>query len=262
MEAQAFWIPEGKDLFRATIYTQGPWNPQYQHGGPPAALLVRQIEQISPRPDMVLSRVSVDILGPIPIDSLHAHANLIRPGRNVELLEAYLVHEGRPLMHASGWRIRAPADRPPGIEPDIAPDKLPLESAPVMDPAWTCGYLDGTEWRFTRGSFISPGPATAWTRMRYPLVAGEETTPAQRLILAADAANGVSSPLDIREWQFIPPELTVHSLRPPEGEWVCLDALTVYQAEGTGLTTTALYDSRGLVGRSAQSLLISRRTEN
>jgi hypothetical protein len=131
-----------------------------------------------------------------------------------------------------------------------------------MDPAWSCGYLDATEWRFTRGGFISPGPATAWTRLRYPLIAGEESTPAQRLIVAADAANGISSPLDIREWLFIPPELTVHSLRPPIGEWICMEAVTFFQAEGTGLTTAALYDSHGLVGRSAQSLLISRRTEN
>jgi hypothetical protein len=109
---------------------------------------------------------------------------------------------------------------------------------------------------------MSPGPATAWTRLRYPLIAGEESTPAQRLIVAADAANGISSPLDIREWLFIPPELTVHSLRPPIGEWICMEAVTFFQAEGTGLTTAALYDSHGLVGRSAQSLLISRRTEN
>ena len=61
---EAFWIPEGNQLFRATIHTQGPWNPQFQHGGPPAALLVRQLEACSPREDMVLARVSIDIFAP------------------------------------------------------------------------------------------------------------------------------------------------------------------------------------------------------
>ena len=43
MMTEAFWIPEGNEMFRATIHTQGPWDPQFQHGGPSSALLVRQL---------------------------------------------------------------------------------------------------------------------------------------------------------------------------------------------------------------------------
>ncbi len=60
--------------------------------------------------------------------------------------------------------------------------------------------------------------------------------------------------------QFVPPELTVHILRPPTGEWICLDARTLIQSEGIGLTTADLFDERGFVGKSGQTLLISRRT--
>ena len=56
MTPSAFWIPVSASVFQATIHTQGPWNPQFQHGGPPAALLVRQMEQCTPRPEMVLAR--------------------------------------------------------------------------------------------------------------------------------------------------------------------------------------------------------------
>ncbi len=108
----AFWIPESEQVFRATIHTQGPWNPQFQHGGPPAALLVRQMEQCAPRPEMVLARVTIDMLGPIPLATLRATARLVRPGRKVELLEASLEYEGRTLMRATGWRIQAPSARP------------------------------------------------------------------------------------------------------------------------------------------------------
>jgi acyl-CoA thioesterase len=65
----------------------------------------------------------------------------------------------------------------------------------------------------------------------------------------------------MRSWQFIPPELTLHCLRPPVGEWICMDARTSLQAEGTGLTTANLYDERGLVARSAQTLLIAQRKQ-
>jgi hypothetical protein len=210
---------------------------------------------------MVLARVTIDILGPVPLAVLHATARLVRPGRRVELLEAFLEYEGRPVMHASGWRVQLPATHPPATEAATIPP-FPLQEHDVpTPPEWQCGFLAATEWRFVHGGYTSPGAAAAWTRLRYPLIEGEIATPAQRLLAAADSANGISSPLDIRSWQFIPPELTVHCLRPPVGEWICLDASTHLQSEGVGLTTADLYDEHGLVGRSAQALLISQRAE-
>ncbi|MEI7553823.1 thioesterase family protein [Candidatus Chlorohelix sp.] len=261
----SFWIDEGNDMFQPTIHTQGPWDARFQHGGPPGALLIRQLENCSPRPDTVLARISIDIFGPVPLAPLRAHAHLVRPGRSVEKLEALLEYEGRTVMRATGWRIRIPNERPTQAEEEIKlPEIVGLpESAPETDPTqapgWGGGFIKAIEWHFVHGGLEHPGPATVWLRMRYPLLAGEETSPMQRLILSADSANGASGPLDIREWQFIPPELTIHSLRPPTGEWICLEASTLIQTEGVGLTNANLYDLRGLVGRSAQALLIARK---
>jgi len=210
---------------------------------------------------MILARISIDILGPVPITTLHASARLIRPGRSVELLEASLEHDGRIIMRASAWRIRVPTDRPPAEEPDMPPPLPSQEGNSTVAPEWDCGFLAATEWRYVRGGYTQPGAAIAWIHMRYPLIAEEAVTPAQRLILSADSANGMSSPLDIRSWQFIPPELTIHCLRPPLGEWICVDASTLLQSEGIGLASANLYDERGLVGRSAQALLISQRAQ-
>jgi acyl-CoA thioesterase len=103
------------------------------------------------------------------------------------------------------------------------------------------------------------GQATAWARLRYPLIASETISPIQHLIAIADYANGLSWRFDIRSWQFVPPELTLHILRPPIGEWICLDAVTDLQSRGVGLTTARLFDQHGQVARSAQSLFIARR---
>jgi hypothetical protein len=254
----AFWIPERNGTFRATLHTQGPWSPHFQHGGPPAALLVRQMERCSPREDMMLARISIDILRPIPIGTLSAHAQIMRPGRSVELLEATLTHEERPVMHATAWRVGLPNARPPAEEPETAPALPAQENRPALVPEEMSGFIAATEWRYVSGGYME-GHATAWARLRYPLIAGEEPSPMQRLIAITDSANGVSSRLDIHEWQFVPPELTIHSLRPAVGEWLCLDAITHLQAEGIGLTTANLFDQHGLVGRSAQSLFIARR---
>jgi len=258
MMTEAFWIQEGDELFRATMHTQGPWNPHFQHGGPPAALLVRQLETWSPREDMVLARVSIDILAPVPIATCIARARALRPGRSVELLEATLEHEGRLVMRATGWRVRLPHVRPPADEPDLPPRLPEGGTNPIIASLVTSGFFSATEWRTVRED-NEHGRATAWARLRYPLIAGEAISPTQRLIAIADYANGLSWRLDIGSWQFIPPELTLHILRPPRGEWICLDAVTDLQTEGVGLTTAHLFDQQGPVARSAQSLFIARR---
>ena len=58
---------------------------------------------------------------------------------------------------------------------------------------------------------------------------------------------------------FINPDLTVHLLREPTGEWIGLDSTSHYSPTATGLAESALYDESGRVGRSVQSLFIDAR---
>ena len=89
-----------------------------------------------------------------------------------------------------------------------------------------------------------------------PLLPGEEPTPLQRVLVAADSGNGVSAALDWRSYLFINVDLSVHLHRMPEGEWVCLDAVTLPERNGVGLADTALFDERGPIGRALQTLLV------
>jgi hypothetical protein len=79
------------------------------------------------------------------------------------------------------------------------------------------------------------------------------------VLAIADSGNGISGELDLRQWQFINPELTVHLHREAAGEWICLDAQTVISSGGTGLATSVLSDLDGPVGVGAQSLLVTAR---
>jgi hypothetical protein len=81
----------------------------------------------------------------------------------------------------------------------------------------------------------------------------------QRVLVAADAGNGVSAALDWTRFLFINVDLSVHLHRMPEGEWVCLDAVTVPQPSGIGMADTGLYDERGAIGRAVQTLLVAER---
>ncbi|GHF65627.1 hypothetical protein GCM10010218_53930 [Streptomyces mashuensis] len=262
----AYFTRTGDREYLPTPHTQGPWSPDHQHFGPPGALLTRAIEQCTAADTgpgaLLLGRVTFDILGPLPLRPLTVRARTGRPGRRVRLVHAELLHDGDPLVRASAWAVRpAPGDVPSHEEKAEPPCPPPHPDDPesTVPPEWSCGFLASMAWHFVHGEYGRPGPAAVWLRPRVPLVAGEPLTPAQRVVLAADSANGVSAELPIDSWGFVPPDLTVHFARPPEGDWLYLDARSAVGPGHPGLATSALYDTRGPVARSAQTLLIHPR---
>lgn len=265
---EAFYHLGDRDTYLPTRHTEGPWSAQFQHGGPPTALLARAIEQcLASEPGVAgeqvrIGRVSFDILAPVPMLPLRATAEISRPGRRVRRVEATLTAGDAAVITASAWAILpAPADLPVDTAPAEAfpsPEGL-LPSDPAADPEWKCGFLAATEWRFVYGGYGKLGPAAAWVRPKVALLVGEPLSPVQRVALTADSANGVSAVLDIGAWMFIPPELTLHLMRPPVGEWLCLVAQSLVRPGAVGLATATLHDRHGPVAQSAQSLLVRRR---
>jgi hypothetical protein len=259
--ADAFFRRDG-DLLVPSELTRGPWDPGSQHAGPPAAAIARALELHPGGENKQVGRVTFEILRPVPIAPLRVEVRTVRPGRSVELLEALLSDTGgTELVRASSWRLvtgevdlggtPAPAPPPPG--PDQAEEK------PFFPTGEEVGYHTAMEYRFLSGGFLEMGPATVWMRMRFPLVEGEQPTPLQRVLVAADSGNGVSAALDWRRFLFINTDLSVHLHRLPAGEWVCLDAVTRPEAHGVGLSDTQLFDERGPIGRAAQTLFVRER---
>jgi hypothetical protein len=272
----AFYVSEG-GRFVSSELTRGPWDPAAQHAGPPAALIGRELERLpsglqgSGTPGreaedvagLVLGRITYEILRPVPIAPLRVEVEVVRPGRSVELLSATLLDDdGEPLIRASAWRlaereVSIPAGLPRGAEPVPAPEQGIHQ--PFFDTGQEVGYHTAMEYRFVSGSFRGLGPATVWLRMRHPLVEGEEPSPVQRVLIAADSGNGVSATLDLARYVFINVDLTVHLHRRPASEWVCLDAITIPDPTGIGLADTVLHDERGPIGRALQTLLVRER---
>ena len=253
----SFFVPLGDGRWQPTIHTTGPWDARFQHGGPPSALLARAIEQCSPRQDMLVARMTVDILGAIPVDELELRSRVLRPGRSVELIETALSAGGRDVARAQAWRVLRTTQEITARH--LPPPALPSASTPFVPGGWVDGYLSAVEWRFTAGAFGQPGPATAWTRLRHPIVPGEQPSPLQRVLAVADSGNGISGELDVATWHFINPELTVHLHREAVGEWVCVEAQTAISPGGVGLATSVLSDLNGPIGVGAQSLLVAQR---
>jgi hypothetical protein len=278
----AFYIAD-RDGFASSELTRGPWDAGSQHAGPPAALIARAIERfpgLGDDPAPAIGRITFEILRPVPIAALLIEVELQRPGRRVDLVSASLRDRdsGAELVRARAWRLRDGEVRiPPGLSSTEAagapskagrpggdrgkplrPQSLPAAEA-FFPTGFERGYHSAMEYRFVHGSFLEPGPAVCWMRMRIPLVDGEEPTPLQRVLVAADSGNGISATLDFRRYLFINVDLSVHLHRVPSGVWVCLDSLTIAEPNGQGIADTMLWDERGPLGRACQTLLIAER---
>jgi hypothetical protein len=257
----SFYRRVSDDRYEATPYTRGPWDAGSQHAGPPAALLGRAVEQHPQRGSMRVARLTFDIMRPVPISPLTVTTHLVRAGRSVAVIEAELKPDSGPVaMRTTALLIRASEDVAPAVPGEAAPGKPDTAEAGRFFPVpYEVGYHVAMEFRFTTGSFQSPGPATCWMRMRVPLVDEEEPSPLARVLCAADSGNGISSVLDWHRYLFINPELTVHLGRYPRGEWVCVDARTSVDSDGIGLTQSSLFDEHGAIGQASQSLLVAPR---
>ncbi len=246
--------------FQATELALGPWAPGALHGGAPAALLVHAVLDETPNPALHLARMTYEFVAPVPLGPLSPRVEIVRPGRRVAVLDAFLsAADGTEVVRARALLLAAselgepavgPAPPFPGPEHGVASD---WEHEAVMF------ATHAMEIRFVQGAFRRPGPATAWFRLRHPLIAGAEVHPLERLAAAGDFGNGISSVLSWEEHVFINPDLTLYIEREPIGEWVALQSETRVCVGAAAVAESVLWDQQGRIGRATQALLVARR---
>jgi hypothetical protein len=254
----AFFVPDG-DAWLATAHTRGPWSPDHQHGGPPAALIAHVAQAAAP--EFAITRLAVDFLRPIPIDRLLVQIEPLREGAKVRRWLGRLLHAETVVAHAVITLIRqeAASVKPLAEAPPLPP---PEASRPFQFPFFreAEGYHTAMETRLARGEF-GTGRVAAWMRQRVPLVPDAVPSPLERVLVAADSGSGVSAAIDHGRHSAINPDLTVALSRPLEGEWVGLDAVSFYESNGIGLADTRIFDRRGTVGRVLQGLVLQERRD-
>jgi hypothetical protein len=274
-----------------TEHARGPWDPRALHGGAPAALIASVFERMEPGSELPIARLGFEFLRPIPFAPLELSTRVVRAGKRVQELAAELTVAGEAgeqlICRASALRVQAvPVDLP-----DLPSVPLPQgagdPSQPICDPssgqvgesrddalpapelgtpvdfalnpnAGTSFASTGMEMRWF-GDPWTLGPGRVWMRLRHPLLPGEPLTPLARLAATADFGNGISATLPFEEYLFINADLTIHLQRPPQGEWIGLDARTLLHSGGTGLAESVLHDESGPVGRAFQTLVVQPR---
>ncbi len=268
--AESIFLSEGEH-FVPTEQARGPWDPGALHGGALAALIATTFEQHEPVPGTQVARMGFELLRPIPFAPLTVAVRTVRPGRRVQELAAEVNAEagerGRELIcRASALRLQEISSDLPEL-PDgtsaTATMPGPQEGRPVrfalnaeVDEASFAASAMEMRWLDDPKQL---GPGRVWMRLRYPLLDEQQATPLARLAATADFANGISASLPFEEFLFINADLHVHLHRPPRGDWIGIDARTLLEPAGTGLSESVLHDVEGPVGRGFQALVVSAR---
>lgn len=253
----AVFVAEGDRLVPQSIARAG-WYDDALHGGPVAAAFARAVERVPAPSPMLVTRLTVDLLRPVPTRPLAVTTRVIREGRRIQVVEALMESDGTEMARASAMRIRladVPVPEHPRRLPPPAPDGLPHYEMRETEGEWF--HSRAVEARFVDGDFYEPGPATVWMRLTVSVVAGEEPTPLQRIAAVADFGNGMSRVLPWG-WLFINSDLTIHLYRHPSGEWMCLRSRTDLGDVGVGLAQSELFDRDGDIGHSLQSLVVEQ----
>jgi acyl-coenzyme A thioesterase PaaI-like protein len=249
--------------FDATAATQGPWSTEMQHGGPPSALALHEMEKLTPEDGGHIARLSIDFLAPVPVGPLTVRAEIVKPGKRAQLLAAEVLANDRTVLTARAWWRRQIPDLVPEI-PDPAsahafPDPESLSTKEPDDELsrhLNHGWIASMDFRYLSGGPATPGPCQVWVRPRLPLVADESSSTTQTAVLIADGASGFSSALDFRTHLFSNLDLNLSFLRAPEGGWISVDATTSLDPAGGGTTMTRLGDRGGVFGYCMQALYV------
>ena len=235
---------DGRETFESLPATAGPWTPEAQHGGPPAALLARAVERLSER--RAIGRFTMELHGPVPVgaarDRRHrAAARAVgaagrrravrrgaRPGRRLGPRVAVPGLRGGPRpAEAAGARARptarATSARPPGTAATSTP--------------WSGGGSPGSVDDARARAWSGCGRRPSSRASRSPRCSGCSPAPTRRPASAPPSTCG--------RWAFLNTELTVHVLRPPVGEWVCLDAETTLSSGSVGVAAAEVSDEPG-----------------
>lgn len=258
--AESIFEPVDEGRYLPTAAALGPWSDQALHGGPPTMLMAREIERFPAEQAMSVTRISVELLRSMGRTPLTVKSRLVRPGRKVQLVEASLWSGEQEMARATALRIR----QAPIEVPELS-DSLP-RPGPDSVPAWSgewrsdeAYHVLGVEIRAGRELRRDVAPGWAWFRLKLPLLPDEEPSGLLRICAAADFPNGISFITDPLKVSFVNPDLTLYVRRLPVDAWVLVDATTWLEPDGTGMADGALYDRRGRIGRSMQSLIVDRR---
>ncbi len=261
MIPNCFFISPDKHWFKPTAHTRGPWDENACHAGPPTGLLARAMERLAP--EQRLTRITVNLLRPVPFAGFSIEASSVRQGRTVTLSEASLIDgSGKVIITAAGMHLSTleQSDMPThhanmGLPESASEGPFPITGTLHGKPAFNG---TGVVTRYPQGNDQHPGPTSAWLKT-VPLLSDETPSAFQRICPLADCGNAFGRNAEPQDVTFMNTDLTLVLHRDPVGEWLGTESVGYWESSGIGLADARLFDASGVVGRAMQTLVLRKR---
>lgn len=253
------------DVFVPADAAVSPWHPSLLHGGSATGLMGYAIEKHVP-PGFFATRISMDLVRPVPKAPLSLQAQVARDGSRLKVIEVEVTHNGKTVCRASAvlakmQRVELPAYAPRPHPAPPGPEGLPTFSIQAMLDAKGLPIPTGLHTRVEVRSerlWEEQGHNTSWLRLPVEIVRGEAMTPFTRACTLSDLGNGVAQLNLGNASGMINADVTLALFRLPEGEWLCFESEAQVQPTGVGVVHTRLFDTAGAVGYVVQSVMANR----
>ncbi|MHC1562526.1 acyl-CoA thioesterase domain-containing protein [Actinomycetospora sp. C-140] len=200
-------------------------------------------------------RWTLDLFRPGAMVPSDVETTIVRGGRRLRLVDAFLVQDGTTvaratlLLLAGGGPSSGTAWTGPLPE---TPQPPPAGLGP--DPAEPILYRSDDGWSHDPGAHTNAARKAVWFPVA-PLIEGEDPTPFEHVAVLADAANLTSS-WGTRGVEFINADATLTLTRlPAPGDGVGMIATSRVESDGLATGTTTVFDRHGPLGSAVVSTL-------
>jgi hypothetical protein len=258
MSGVAYFTQAEETLFVGNDPARGPWSPDHCHAGPVTGLVARAAER-EVGPEKMLTRLTLDVLRPLPLTGLRVTARTVRHTRTLATTRVE-VHDlaGTLCVQATSMHL---VRKSLGEVPTAQVEPIRLEDAEPGPSLMIGGLHDKpmfghfNEMAFPKGQEMKPGPKTVWMKVP-PLLENERQSPIQSMCALADCGNGISWNEPPVRFGFMNTDLTLQVHREPESEWLASEALSHWHGNGVGMSQAVLHDTKGPVAVALQTLVL------
>lgn len=250
------------EFFVPTEVGGSPWHPSVLHGGTATGLLGHAVEALVP-PGYVVTRLTMDLVRPVPKAPLAVSAKVARDGSRLKVIEVDVTHNGKTVCRAAAVLIKAmkitlPDYAPVPHAPPPGPEGLVKFSIQEMLDAKGLSIPRGLHSRvevYAKELWAERGRNMSWLRLPVEILQGEPLTPFSRVCLLCDLGNGVAQLNLGNAVGMINADVTLSLFRLPAGEWIGFESEAQVQPTGTGIVHSTLYDAAGSFGYVLQSVM-------
>ena len=253
------------ELLIPTVLAKGPWYANSLHGSSMMGIMARAADQHPSDIPRLVSRLTVDMMRAAPMGPLKTETEIVRSGKNVEFLDIRLLSEGELYVRGSAMRIR---QKDVQIE-DYFTGVPPYPTLPETDDheffKWPGAEDPGYHHSIDMRMHEHEGKPVLWFRLAVPLAEGEQNSSIVHLATACDWTYAVPNivyrhknnlGMDEQKFFAINPDTTINFFRPMQGEWIGIKAQATYGEIGSGCCGAQLFDEKGPIGFSSQTVLI------